>query len=70
VKDTVRVNITTYLDGNDGIEETVFSSNATSDYNAVVSVKDYQFGIKTNRSIRIYIYDFKTPVVIKVKHFC
>lgn len=63
-EEKVRVNITTYLNGE--AEELVISSNATNDFHATVSVKDYQFGTKTNRSIRIYIYDFSTPLVIKV----
>lgn len=62
-EEKVRVNITTYLNGE--AEELVISSNATNDFHATVSVKDYQFGTKTNRSIRIYIYDFSTPLVIK-----
>lgn len=62
--ETLRVNITTLVE--DGEEELITSSNATDDFKAVISVKDYNFGLESNRSLRIYIYDFKTPLVIKV----
>ena len=62
--ETLRVNITTLIE--DGEEELITSSNATDDFKAVISVKDYNFGLESNRSLRIYIYDFKTPLVIKV----
>jgi hypothetical protein len=58
------VNITTYLNESD--EEEVVNSNVTFDFKTTVSVQDYKFGAETNRSIRIYIYDFDTPLVIRV----
>jgi len=61
---TIGVNITTLV--GDGQEELVTFGSSTKDFRALISSEDYNFGSKSNRSLRIYIYDFEPPLAIKV----
>lgn len=62
--ETLRVNLTTLV--GDGEEELITSSLPTAYFTAEISVQDYDFRRDPNRWLRIYIYDFKTPLIIFV----
>jgi hypothetical protein len=60
------VNVTTFLPN----EEEVLingTTSATQKYVLNVPHKEYKFGNETQRSMRIYIHHFTTPIFIKVK---
>ena len=52
---------------NSTIEEHVAQSNNTKKFSAEVDINQFKFGPETNRTILIYIYNFTTPLTIKVK---
>ena len=49
-------------------EEHVAQSNNTKKFSAEVDINQFKFGPETNRTILIYIYNFTTPLTIKVMH--
>ena len=60
------VNVTTFLPN----EKEVFingTTSATEKYVLNVPHKEYKFGNETQRSMRIFIHHFTTPIFIKVK---
>ena len=60
------VNVTTTMPSNGTYEEHIVSDTNTTNFEHSISVKKYKFGPETNRTILIYIYDFQTPLKIKV----
>ena len=60
---TLSVSVNTTFNGT---EENIHFKETTKTFKSSISVKKYKFGPETNRSIYIYIYDFTTPLTIKV----
>ena len=54
------------MPSNGTYEEHIVSDTNTTNFEHSISVKKYKFGPETNRTILIYIYDFQTPLKIKV----
>ena len=63
---TLSVNVTTTVPSNGTYEEQLVSATNTTNFEHSISIKKYKFGPDTNRTILIYIYDFQTPLKIKV----
>ena len=64
---TLSVIVKTSLQDN-STEEHVAQSNNTKKFSAEVDINQFKFGPDTNRTILIYIYNFTTPLTIKVIH--
>ena len=64
---TLSVIVKTSLQDN-STEEHVAQSNNTKKFSAEVDINQFKFGPETNRTILIYIYNFTTPLTIKVMH--
>ena len=66
---TFSVAVRTSLQDNSFEEHVAQSRNTREYFPADVDINQFKFGPETNRIIYIYIYNFTTPLTIKVMHF-